>query len=83
MSRELIREENDQCSLHQTLNHTCPCDRITLWVSGHQSIARLIITIIGLIVVLLVMPSYLRNIFWDGIKNHKILTSLLLIFGRS
>jgi membrane-associated phospholipid phosphatase len=60
---------------------SCPCDRITLWVSGHQSIARLIITIIGLIVVLLVMPSYLRNIFWDGIKNHKILTSLLLIFG--
>ena len=60
---------------------SCPCDRITLWVSGHQSIARLIITTIGLIVVLLVMPSYLRNIFWDGIQNHKILTSLLLIFG--
>jgi membrane-associated phospholipid phosphatase len=56
-------------------------ERLSLWVSEHQSIARLIITAIGLIVVLLVMPSYLRSIFWNGIKSHKILTSLLLIFG--
>ena len=56
-------------------------ERLSLWVSEHQSFSRLIITLIGFIVVLLIMPSYLRIIFWNGIKTHKILTSLLLIFG--
>ena len=56
-------------------------ERLSLWVSEHQSFSRLIITLIGFIVVLLIMPSYLRSIFWNGIKTHKILTSLLLIFG--
>jgi membrane-associated phospholipid phosphatase len=56
-------------------------DRITLWVSHHQSIDRLVILTTGLVVFLIILPVSMRIAFWDGLQSHKILAGLLLVFS--
>lgn len=43
--------------------------------------ARLIIISIGLVLFVITLPAYMRFVFWYGLKSHKILASLLLIFN--
>jgi membrane-associated phospholipid phosphatase len=55
-------------------------NRLTLWVSKHGPVARLISLTIGLVLFVIFLPSYMRFVFWTGLQSHKILTSMLLVF---
>jgi membrane-associated phospholipid phosphatase len=55
--------------------------RLTLWVSQHQPITRLMILTAGLIIFLAFLPSYMRIVFWNGLQSHKFLASMLLVFS--
>jgi membrane-associated phospholipid phosphatase len=55
--------------------------RLTLWVSHHRPIARLVSITAGLVVFLAFLPPYIRIAFWDGLQSHKILASMLLVFS--
>jgi membrane-associated phospholipid phosphatase len=55
--------------------------RLTLWVSHHRPLARLVSLTAGLVVFLAFLPPYMRIVFWDGLQSHKILASMLLVFS--
>jgi membrane-associated phospholipid phosphatase len=55
--------------------------RLTLWVSHHRPVTRLVALSVGLIVFLAVLPSYMRIVFWDGLQSHQILSGMLLVFS--
>lgn len=54
---------------------------LTLWVSHHRPVARLVTITAGLIVFLAFLPAYLRVAFWDGLHSHGILAGMLLVFS--
>jgi membrane-associated phospholipid phosphatase len=56
-------------------------DRLTLWVSQHQPVVRLVSLTAGLIVFLAFLPPYLRIVFWGGLQSHKILSGMLFVFS--
>jgi membrane-associated phospholipid phosphatase len=53
----------------------------TFWVSQHQPIARMLSLTVALVLFLVFLPPIIRIIFWNGIQAHKILASMLFIFG--
>jgi len=55
--------------------------RIILWVNHHRPIVRLFSITASLVVILAVIPANTRIIFWDGLRSHKILASMLLVFS--
>jgi membrane-associated phospholipid phosphatase len=55
--------------------------RFTLWVRLHQRIARLVSLATGLLVFLVILPSYIRVAFWNGLHSNQILASMLLVFS--
>jgi membrane-associated phospholipid phosphatase len=55
--------------------------RITLWLSQHWAITKLVSLTTGLIVFLALLPPYMRIVFWNGLQSHKILAGMLLVFG--
>jgi membrane-associated phospholipid phosphatase len=55
--------------------------RISFWVGHHKMIARLVSLMAGLILFLVFLPPYMRVIFWDDFKAHKILAIMLLVFS--
>lgn len=55
--------------------------RLTLWVSQHRPFARLASLAIGLTVFLIFLPPSVRTFFWIGLKSHKVLVSMLLVFS--
>jgi membrane-associated phospholipid phosphatase len=55
--------------------------RLTLWVSHHRPITRLVSLTTGLGLFILFLPSYMRIAFWDGLQSHKTLASMLLVFS--
>ena len=55
--------------------------RLTLWVSHHRPITRLVSLTAGMVVFLAFLPSYMRIAFWDGLQSHKTLASMLLVFS--
>ena len=55
--------------------------RLTLWVNHHRPITRLVSLTAGMVVFLAFLPSSMRIAFWDGLQSHKILASMLLVFG--
>ena len=55
--------------------------RLTLWVSHHRPVARLVSLTAGMVVFLAFLPSYMRIAFWDGLQSHKNLASMLLVFS--
>ena len=55
--------------------------RLTLWVSQHPPIVRLVSLTAGLVIFIAVLPPYIRLFFWVGLQSHKILASMLLVFS--
>jgi len=55
--------------------------RLTLWVSHHRPVTRLVSLSACLVVFLAVLPSYMRIIFWEGLQSHQILAGMLLVFS--
>jgi membrane-associated phospholipid phosphatase len=55
--------------------------RLTLWVSHHRPIARLVSLTAGLVVFLVFLPPYMRIAFWGSLRSHIILASMLLVFS--
>jgi len=55
--------------------------RLTLWVSQHRPVARLVGLTGALILFLALMPPTLRMILWDRLLSHKILAGMLLVFS--
>jgi membrane-associated phospholipid phosphatase len=55
--------------------------RSSLWFTDHQSVAKLTILSIGLVLFIVLLPAYMRFVFWYGLKSNKILASMLLIFN--
>lgn len=55
--------------------------RFTDWLNAHQAIIRAIILIIGLVIFLLVLPSYVRLFFWRALIIHRSLAVLLILFA--
>jgi membrane-associated phospholipid phosphatase len=53
----------------------------SLWVEKHQPLAKLAILSIGLVLFIITLPAYMRFVFWYGLKSHKFLASMLLIFN--
>jgi membrane-associated phospholipid phosphatase len=56
-------------------------NRLSLWVSQHRAIARLVSLTAGLILFLTLLPATMRIYFWDGLLSHKILASMLFVFS--
>ena len=55
--------------------------QFTLWVNDHRPIAQLVGLTAGLVVFLMLLPAYMRVVFWDGLQSHKILAGMLLVFS--
>jgi len=55
--------------------------RFGLWVSAHQSAARLVTVATGLVLYLVVLPAGMRITFWESLQSHKFLAGMLLIFS--
>jgi membrane-associated phospholipid phosphatase len=55
--------------------------RLTLWVSHHRPLARLIGLTGSTVVFLAFLPPYIRIVFWNGLQSHHILASMLLVFS--
>ncbi|GAP13604.1 membrane-associated phospholipid phosphatase [Longilinea arvoryzae] len=53
----------------------------SIWVNRHQPIARLVGLTIGLVVFLVFLPPDMRIAYWEGLRSHKILASMLLVFS--
>jgi hypothetical protein len=51
------------------------------WMSDHHPVIRLVILVSGLIFILIFIPPTIRITFWNGLKSHGILTSMLLVFS--
>ena len=56
-------------------------EQVTIWVGLHQPLARLVGLTSGLVVFLVLLPPYIRMVFWYGLQSHKILAGMLLIFS--
>jgi len=56
-------------------------ERFAGWLGLHRPIARLITISAGLVVILLLIPSYWRVFLWSRLLSHKILASMLLVFS--
>lgn len=56
-------------------------NRSSLWFTDHQSVAKLAILSIGLILFIIALPAYMRFVFWYGLRTNKILAGMLLIFN--
>ena len=55
--------------------------RFALWVSSHQTVVRLAVLSLGLVVFLLFLPAGIRKFLWNGLLSHKILAGMLLVFS--
>ncbi|MBA4385519.1 MAG: hypothetical protein C0410_12345, partial [Anaerolinea sp.] len=54
--------------------------RFTLWVNRHKPSVRLMIVSLGLILIILIVPSHIKRYFWDGLVKQKFLAAMLLGF---
>jgi membrane-associated phospholipid phosphatase len=54
--------------------------RFFLWVNLHQPITRLVVIATGLLLVVVFLPSYIRQLFWNDLLTHKVIASMLLVF---
>jgi diacylglycerol kinase (ATP) len=55
--------------------------RSAQWVSQHRPITRLIGISIGLLLLLLFLPVSARQVIWQGLQSHVLLTILLVVFS--
>ncbi|PKO03350.1 MAG: hypothetical protein CVU43_03350 [Chloroflexi bacterium HGW-Chloroflexi-5] len=51
-----------------------------LWIKNNKSIFRLSIITLSLLVIILILPSHIRNYFWNGLLKHKIFAVMLIGF---
>lgn len=54
--------------------------RISLWFARHKPLVRLMIVSVGLLLILLIVPSHIKKYFWDGLLKQKFLAAMLLGF---
>lgn len=62
------------------LTHTNKRTRLKSWIARHKSLVRLVIISLGLILIILLVPSHIRKYFWDGLVKQKFLAIMLLGF---
>jgi membrane-associated phospholipid phosphatase len=55
-------------------------NRFGLWVNRHLSIARVFILAVSFVVFLVLLPSYIRDAFWYGLRSNRFLAGILAVF---
>ena len=55
--------------------------RLILWINHHLRIFELVSLAAAAVIFLFIIPAHIRLFFWNGIKSHKVITSMLLIFS--
>jgi membrane-associated phospholipid phosphatase len=62
------------------LKNTNKPTRFSLWVNLHKPIVRLVFISVGLILIILIVPSHIKRYFWDGLLKQKYLAAMLFGF---
>ncbi len=77
---KITRKKHKQKTLSKNILYGV-WDQLSLWVKNHQPIAKLISLTICLVLFILLLPAYMRSVFWNGLQSHKTLTGMLLVFN--